>query len=392
MERLIVKFVQTESPYRRQQAPVRVFDPVAKKFVETGQTSGKRKPSNVSEALRFPPSRKAGRYLTGLDEMIPNHLKGSDPVELRGRYGLSEKWESILPSIVKADSISRQRYYEILDGAEPDYYTSVIPASIRNSENTVFRTKTTSDQTAIERFELILYEGANVFTSETSRGRLAIQMLRNHPEVARKREMVNRDIHRFYIAEEDEEAIDRLDVDNVENDAIVEFTILKRNNEPKKLYQVAVILGLVRGSVSETTVTDQLNRFLKNKVTSNERLAKKIKLQEFLEVCEMLNKNYNLFIATYASAQALNVGAVYADTGRLIWKSQRDNPARAFWKTRDALAAYLAQELDKYDPAASDGNQLTTNSKRRVNTDVHSDNGFAVMRADLDKLGIKIEM
>ncbi len=381
MERVVVKFVQTESPYRRQQAPVRVFDPIAKKFVETGQTSGKRKPSNVSETLRFVPSQKTSRYVTGLEELIPNHLKDSSVLEIRGRYGLSDKWQPLLEEIVKQDTIMRQRYYEILDGVDPDVYTPIIPLSIRNTEHGIVRMRDAQDKTKIERFEITLYEGANVFSSDTSRGRLAIQLVKNHPEVAKTRDAVNRDLHRFYIAEVDEEVIDRIGMDNLENEAVAALLDLHRNNEPAKLYQIAVMLDLVRGAVSANTVYDQLNRFIKNKVASNDRGSKREKIQQFLDVVEMLKKNYKLFLSTYMAAQAYNVNLLYIESGRLIWKSQRDNPARASWKSKEALAAYLAQEMDNYDP-----------SPKKKGDAIPSDNGFAIMREELKNVGINIDM
>lgn len=378
--RIVVKFVPTESPYRRQQQPVRVFDPLQKRFVETGSTSGKRKPSNVTETLRFAPSRRTGRYLTGLEELIPNHLKSSTVIDIRGKYNLSDKWDKYLEEIVKQDSISRQRYYEILDGAEPEFYTPIVPASIRNSQNTVFRTSSAGDQTFIERFELTLYEGSNVFTTETQRGRLAIQLLRNHPEVARTRDVMNRDIHRFYIAEEDEEARDRIEVSRKENDAIEAFNTLVRKHNPVRLYQFGVTLGVVRGAVSESAVYDQLDRYIKNKVTTNERVEKMAKLEKFLDLYEILDKNFNLFISKFMVKQAMNISLIYPDAGRLVWKTQRENPALASWKDEELLAGYLATELDKYEP--------DENKRKKV----HQDNGFATMRENLSALGVKIDL
>ena len=228
MNKVIVKHIpQTRSPYNREQRPVRTFNPNTRQMEDVGATSGKRKPNNVNETLKFDPDRLQGKFQTGLEAFISNPFKDIEVLELRGKYGLSEEWsDAILTKVVEADQISKQQYFEILDGVVPGYYTSRMAHSLRNGPLPIRTDFSAKDETFIEGFEIILYEGSNIFTDQTSRGRMAIQMVLNSKKVAPSLRDVNKDTHHWYIAEELEEEKTRTQIDDLENDAILALTDL----------------------------------------------------------------------------------------------------------------------------------------------------------------------
>ncbi len=366
--RIIVKPVPRESVQRRHLTPVKIFDSVKKQFVDTGHVSGKTKARGATDILRFVPEREKGRFRTGLEQFVDNEFKGADWMEVKGRFNLSDQWTPLLPEIVDKDKISRQQWFEILDGVDPGYYSSVMHQDLR-STSTVFSNDPKRARTAIETFEVILHDGANTFHTDTSRGRLAIQLLKNHPEVALSREVVNSSYHNWYIAEENEEELDRVKLDNLENEAIAELTMIKKNNPEHKLEQIAVILGLIRGQVSPMVILDQLNRYIKTKGPD-----KVDNIENFLRIASILKDNPRRFETMYLIRQAVNLKILYTDGGYMFWKSQRDRAELFRWKSEEAFLYFIEEQQQSYDPKSPT-----------------SENAFATFLDELKQFGIIIK-
>lgn len=349
--KIIVKHVPgSRSPYNREQRPVRTYNPNSKQMEETGQVSGRRKPNGVYETLRFNPDREAGKFVTGLEQSTANPFKGMTPLDLRGRYNLPASWtEELLAEIVDSDKLTLQRLYEIMDGVEYNYYTPIMAPSMRNSRLPI-RNKDTDDKTFIETFEIILYEGANVFTKDTSRGRMAIQMVQHSSLVAPSLRDVNKDIHGWYIAEEFEAEKSRVEIDDAENRAVVALMDLFENFPTVRPYQLGVNLDLFRGHLSPSAVKDQLNRYVKAKLPNDKRSEKVERLNRFMREYAFLKDNFPTFICRFLVFSSKNVGVTYVDGGKLYWRTKRDTPTQFIWRNEEQLIGALQESMDSYNP------------------------------------------
>jgi hypothetical protein len=215
--KIIVKPVPRQSVQNRHMIPVTVWDPIKKQKVDLGQASGKTKASGSVDIYGFDQDIQKGAYKTGLEELVTNPYKDMEWLEVKMQNSLNDKWDAILPTLVKQEKISKQIYYEILDAVDPNYYNSRITQSMM-APGTIFDPKV--PKSFIEKFNITLYDGANVFTSDTSRGRFAIQLIKNKKNIAKDRDSYNVNYHTFYIAEENEEELDRVKNDEIENMAI----------------------------------------------------------------------------------------------------------------------------------------------------------------------------
>ena len=347
--RLIVKPVPRDSVQRRHLTPVRVWDPEKKTFIDTGQVTAQTKARGAVEVLSFMPNLQTGRYATGLEEMVVNPFKDMEVLALKGRYLLSDDWDSQIPQIVQSDKIMRQTWYEILDGVSPNTYTPLIPRNIQ----TIGPMRVTSDEkvprTFMETFKVTLVDGANVFLWDHSRSRMAIQLLKNHTAIAPDRDTANPTLHNWYIALEDEEELTRVEIDDMENEAIAELTSIQKNLPEDRLYKLAVVLDLAKGEMSPLIVKDMLNRYIKAK--SND---KKLRISKFLDTTSVLKEQPGRFDVLYAVAQAINVGLLSFDAGYLYWRSKADQAQVYRWRSKAEFAAFLEGEHQKYKPKSKD--------------------------------------
>ena len=346
--KIIVKPVPRESVQRRHLTPVKVFDPTTQTFVDTGHVSGKTKAKNAVESLPFQPDRAKNKYRTGLEEMVDNDFKGMEVITLKSQRSLSNSWDDYLDRIVEQDKISRQTLYEIMDGVEPDYYSSRIQYDSLNP-GSLFGAGD-KERSYIEQFEVIMYDGANVFSSDTSRGRLAIQLLKNRSDVATDK-VFNPNTHRWYIAEENEEELDRVKVHELENEAVFNLFNLKKNYPEFKLYQFAILaktsnnVPLVKGEVAPAIVYDQLNSYIKAKTKD-----KKDNINRFIELYETFSNSQHIFEMNYLIQQGLNSNTLFFDKGKLYWKSKSGENNVYSWRNEDAFRAFLLTEEEKYNP------------------------------------------
>jgi hypothetical protein len=370
--RIIVKPVGRESVQRRHLNPVKVWDPERKMMIETGQVTGQTKAKGAVEVLQFVPNLSKGRYDTGLEEMVVNPFKDMEVLVLKGKYLLSDNWDNVLSVVVKQSEITRQTWYEILDGTEPGYYTPAMsknvqligPMRVTNEEKT--------PRTFIETFNVTLVDGANVFLWDHSRSRMAIQLLRNHPVVALNKDNYNSTVHNWYIALEDEEELSRVEVDDMENDALFELTSMQKNVPEDRLYRLAVILGLAKGEMSPLVVKDMLNRYIKNKADDKAQRIKK-----FMHTVQLFKEQEARFTVLFAVTQAINVNLLYFDNGYLYWKSKVEQAAVYRWTSTEAFVSFLEEEYQKVAP------------KKGTNKD-NSLNYYAELVKELEARGVRV--
>lgn len=297
-----------------------------------------------------------------------------DWLDVKMQYGLVDKWDILLQSVVKQDKISKQVYFEILDAVDPGYYTSKISQSILNLGST-FDAKI--PKTFIEKFSITLYDGANVFSADTSRGRFAIQLVKNKRNIADTKEAANPNYHTFYIAEENEEELDRVRNDRYENTAIAALATIQTKYPPFKLYQIAAVLknesggALINtaGEVASQIVEDQLNRYIKTKGTS-----KSTRIENFLNVVKTFNEEPDRFLIEYMCAQAFANRIITNKEGYLYWNSKMDNPTQYKWKNENTFKNYILEQYKIYNPKQPD-----------------ETNSYAELKVELLQKGVKFE-
>jgi hypothetical protein len=128
---LFVSPVQRIASQGRDRQVFTIIDPKTKQLTTT-RAMNKTREVGTSVTLKFPLDVHTGRYVTGLDELIPNPIYQMDPETVFSTYSLSPKWQDIITKTVKQEQISRQLYFEILDNVDPDYYNTQAKVTMMN--------------------------------------------------------------------------------------------------------------------------------------------------------------------------------------------------------------------------------------------------------------------
>lgn len=290
----------------------------------------------------------SNHFITGLNEHVDNPFYGQELKQLPSHLKVGAVWTDSYDSIKEREKIDLQTLFEILDNREKGTYTSRsgMPMMTMGNNKQAFKEITPS---FFDDFSIYLSEGTNTFTGTTHRGRLAIQICELHPRIANSKELINEDIHEFYIGEAEE----GLKEQNKEIDLVItglgNYDRLKKDYEPFTEYQVAVILGLVRGEASAALIENQMKNYLweqkKNTFgTQDERI------KAFNDYFDLLKEDKDAIYITYLVKQALNTGTVFYDGGYYYWKSQKGKPELFKHYNRKKLETLLYNHLQDYDP------------------------------------------
>jgi hypothetical protein len=369
MSTIIVKPTSVESVQRRHLMPVRIGVNPGQPGIDTGKVTGLNKATGATDRLTFVGDREKAVFKTGLLEMVTNPFSKVTVDELRGRYLLPNTWtDELLKKVSEAEQISRQTEFEILDGVDYNFYTSSMPRDMMGSSVMPMTAK--RDKSFIEAFSVTLVAGANTFTTDTSRGRFAIQLFRNHPEVAPDLQSVNTSTHRWVVAQENEEVIEVVASNRLENKAVSLLTRLEEKHPEFALYRTAVILNLVRGETARSVVEAQLNGHIKSR--GNDKGAR---VSSFIEAADMFFNNEERFNLLYYVQQAQNLNLIYGEGGYIFWGQMKETPERYKWPSKAALIAFLETEMKKYNPKEPSS----------------ADNAFGLLFTSLKERGIKLK-
>lgn len=347
--------VLKKSVQKRHMTPV-----VAGQYSSTGEIQGITETQHIKPYFRaegntpitfLEDSQRPGKYKTGLEELIPNALFNLDTTDVKVKYNLSNRWDenNLLERIVKQKEIDRQTYYEILDGQEPRTYHNNISNSMVNiAMGLQDLKKGLNEKSYIGKEVFQLYtQGSNVFNTETQRGRMAIQCIKNHPSIAPDKNSISENIHDWYIGREDEASHDKAKMNEIVNDAIFELESLRRKYTPFDLYRIAVQLEdyrtkttLVKGEVNDTTVLDRLNAYIKTETKWQEENINRFKAK----VAEF-NKLPDLFQVKFMTAQGIHSGVLVQRDGQFLWVSQvNGDKTWATFKNRETFEQKMLQE------------------------------------------------
>ena len=312
---------------------------------------GKRnKARGVQVPIGFVPKKNSpGELGTGMDKFIENPYFEQEyeavPLAIRPR----DNWYSQYENLKNKKEITLQTYYEILDDVPAGHYTATRTQNVSMTQHTIEGLKVKS-QTALEGFKVYLTEGVNTFNSKTSRGRLGIQAVENHPKVAASAADVNINTHDFYIGEKHEAAA----VENVKRDkikkAIRGLAVLQDDYESFDNYQLAVILGLVSSDTSQTLVRNNMDGFVMG--AKKDRYGSQTdRCSRFSDLYDRFKENKDGVYITYLITQALNQGIMIVNAGNHHWRSKKGiDHLYNLGTNRKAIETMFLNEYNKYEP------------------------------------------
>lgn len=346
---LFVSPVQRTASQGRDRQVFTVIDPKTKQLTTT-RSMNKTREVGTSVTLKFPLDTYSGRYITGLDELVVNPIYSLDAETVFSTYNLSPKWQDIVPKLVKQAQISRQTYFEILDNVDPDYYTTLAksgtmlsfqPSQLLNRESTF-----------IERFSVELFDRPNRFVDDTSRQRMAIQLVKVHNRIAKSKLEANPVEHLFYISEENEAEMEKMRKQDIIDEANFEKIKLQKEASDFVNYKVASLLTtyqdrpIVKGATSKDGVKQAINNFLGDRTHQMENI------QKFNDVVTLLKsaEGKQRFEVKYLIQQGLNYKVLENRDGYLVWISRSADKNIYKWTDYEKFVSFIVSEMIIFDP------------------------------------------
>jgi len=321
---------------------------------KTGELTNHSKPMNKTREtgtgyrMGFMPDTSKNKFNTGLEESVDNPFYNLDPADVISDFGLNHLWSSEIEKIVKQPKLKKQTLFEILDKQAPGFYKSEMTGGnlFQYSKN-----MPKIEASFIERFYIVLYDGSNRFTDETPRGRLAIQLLRNHNKIAQDKKSINSALHNFYISEENEAEMEKMRKQDVIDMATFAKIKLFTEASEYKAYQVAVMclnsqgVPIIKGVASKDNVKQAINRYLESGT------QQMVNVDKFITITDLLKDPTNRlrFDILYLTQQAINTNVLSMRDGYLIWHSKSETPLYKF-SDRDKFVSFMQTELIKYNP------------------------------------------
>ena len=321
-----------------------IIDPKTGDLIVT-QGMNKTKEFGAATEISFQYNSVTGRIQTGLDIAVTNPFYGLEPEEVILSNNLSHQWREIISEIVKKKEIKKQTLFEIYDDVEPGYYTSEVAGGVTIFNFSKFA-KAPEKTNFLQNFKIILYDGPNRFTDETSRGRLAIQLIENHESIAKSRNLANPGIHSFYISEQHEAEKELEKKQDIINRAIFQLVKLQEEGSEYKNYQVACLLTkhsgqpLIVGQESKSNIKRSLTNYFKEESYQMENIDKFTKLIEMLKEKESRER----FDIMYLVQQAINTGVITLRNGYYTWHSKSGVPNMYKHNNYDKFISLLQTE------------------------------------------------
>jgi hypothetical protein len=308
----------------------------------------------VEKRYNFP-RKPDGHYLkTKLSRMIPNPWYDKDVNtindDLPEHYHVGADWIPKIGDIVKLEQISKQQELEIRFNLVENALTAKCNLDSRPSNR-----GPNDKANMLEAFTIILYDGPNRFDNTSLRGCLAMELAKVHSRIAESKLRVNPSKHHFYISAENEEVIEKNRRQEIINDAITDLTLLRRQHTQFMRYKIAVILGLVKGSVSADTLKEALNDYI-GKV-NNRQLDNIKKFNELITLVNLGQEGLDQLHIKYLAKQALDMNIIGSSAGTYTWYSKKDYPnVYNLGSNYNKVLKFFSDEELKYDEDSPEGN------------------------------------
>jgi len=322
--------------------------------LEQGKSLEKNREVGTSVTLKFPLDNYTGRYVTGLDELIPNPIYLSEVDTVFSQYNLSPKWQELIPKLVKQQMIARQTYFEILDNVDPDYYTTIAKGgTMLNFQPNQLLNRT---PTFIESFSVEFFDRPNRFVDDTPRQRMAIQLIKIHNRIAKSKMEANPVEHYFYISEENEAEMEKMRKQDMLDTALYEKIKLQREASEFMNYKVASLLTtyqdrpIVKGVTTRDGVKQALNNYL------NDRTHQLGNVEKFNRIIDLLksSEGKHRLEVMYLGQQALNTKVIEVKDGYLIWHSRSATKDKYKWTDYEKFISFIVSEMLVFDPTNED--------------------------------------
>jgi hypothetical protein len=354
---IFVNPVKRQSPQGRHNHIQKIFDPETRKQIGS-YPRNLSKGAAVTDRFKFPINFETKRVVSGLDELITNPFYGKTPGEIITEYNLDKTWEPVLEGIVKREQITKQREYEIRASVAPDTYTSnAIGTTMLDSDRGIGENAVRP--TELQKFMLILYQKNNRFDSSTARGRLAIQLCKNHPRIANSINDVNPNIHLFYIASEHEEREKKVALQKRKQKIGYIYNKLVHEFTPIDAYKIAIVLkdqkgqNILKGDASpervESVLLDFIDEKNKNFLVNGAELERRVKQLQDAE------GNMELDI-DYVIQQGINGNVFHAGDGYINWVEHIQDANVGTFSDMNKLRSFLLDEYKKYSPKSKTTN------------------------------------
>lgn len=324
--------------------------------VPAGRTFARR----AEKRYCFPLSSDGMKIDTGLDTMVDNPFASND--EFANKY-IKDQWIDRKEMLTTKEQITLQTYLEVVHNRPPGTYTS--EKKVRKALDTE-----ATDNNFFENFSVALEDGTNVFTSDTIEGQLSMLLMKVSPSVAANKSVANPSLHDFYIGEEHEAVIEKTNRRKKQARAIARLQMIKDNFDDFTLYQVAIVLRLVKGKVNHNIVEKLLDDYLWDQTKDLEQKIDKFeRLVKDIEKAENKQKLY----LWYVFQQAINERVIGIVNGNYLWHTKKHIQNLYNLGTKqEAILSQFYTEMLAYNP------------------DIEAENFYGDLLVELQNKGVKL--
>lgn len=320
---------------------------------------------DTASVYMFPTNKETNMLHTTMQNMIANPLKGLDKDQVISKYNVHPEWHEKLDKILDKDKVTKQVYYEIKHGKQPNAYASNARWSIFNLPPGDIKKRLDEGRGELDSMEMVLYPKANYFEDTTPTQELKICMIDALVEmglIAKSKDTAIPYKHEFYISEDNEEETRASQKRDIVEAGM--FRLYKLKNEATffKQYQFAVVLRtkqnqtLIKGQSTPERVKNQLSEYIsdrnKNQMDHVDRFINLFDLQSTPEGADR-------FHIMYLVQQGLNTGVLMHRDGEYIWPSKsNDKDAYQLGQSFEKIVSFLLKEMNTPTPK---GKKIVTN-------------------------------
>lgn len=342
MKKVHVKPVFRTSAQNRQD----YYHRVGSTAVPSGRTRGR----DVKIKFSFVRNSSGTKLMTGMDDLVINPYYEKELSDLPPGLRPRGEWEQRYDSIKDKEKITRQMLLEIRHNQPKGTYTSNVTIPMMSQ---MIPVATDHIPTALESYSLYLDDDLHVFEAGTIEGDLAIQLVQNHPKIAKTKDEINQDFHDFYISNVEEELIE----ENRKTDKFMELVAAGQdvldNMDPFILYQIAIVLKLFKRKPTVTALRATMQKYVTDKAR-NEQGSLDQRHADFMALYKLAKGDHEArarLYMMYLVRQAINEQIFVLNKGNYFWPSQRayDNWYRLGSNEKVIIDRFLKEYLI-YDP------------------------------------------
>ena len=287
------------------------------------------KKSHKAGGIDIPvPFRKepgTNKMITGLDELVENPWHE----DMKPDYvNLGSYWRDKENYLKSRESITLQEYLEIEYNLKPGTLDDTSGVKTMAELHLKPRREFENQKPSMIDDFYKRFSFDHITTLDAGKSledALAIQLAENQPSIfAPNRESVNKNKHSFWIAyEEDDIEVIRTERKQMQK-AVSQLEDMQTNNSDFTLYQMSVILEIIKGNATTKQVNSALEDYLWMP-KKTEYGTQSTRVLKFKERYNLLKKDAVAFEVEYMFRQALNSGVfkINKADNSIYWTSQR---------------------------------------------------------------------